>query len=76
MLNQLPEHVRRQAREAYRRFEGNPNYPGLNFKHVGGGLYSARIGRNYRAVGTFDGDDIVWFWVGDHEAYDRLLKMK
>jgi hypothetical protein len=24
--------------------------------------------------GSVQGDDIVWFWIGKHEEYERLLK--
>lgn len=29
---------------------------------------------HYRAVGTVDGNEIVWFWIGSHAEYDYLLK--
>ena len=32
------------------------------------------ISRNYRAVGVLAGDEIVWFWIGAHSDYARLLK--
>ena len=59
----LPEHVRRQAREAYRLFEQNPYHPSLRFRQVHSTrpIYSARININYRALGVRDGDDIIWF---------------
>ncbi len=74
-LAQLPEHVRRQAKEAYRFFRRNPNHPGLRFKqvHATQPIYSARITIDYRAVGVVEGDGIVWFWIGPHAEYDRLL---
>ncbi|WP_445305851.1 ParE family toxin-like protein [Microcoleus sp. Z1_B2] len=45
--------VQEQAREAYRQFKENQNYPSLRFKKVHPELpiYSARISNNYRAVG-------------------------
>ncbi|XZN93294.1 MAG: hypothetical protein ACM65M_10925 [Microcoleus sp.] len=64
-----------QTREAYRQFQENPSYPSLRFKKVPPELpiYSARISNNYRAVGQLDGDTAIWFWVGSHAEYDRLL---
>jgi hypothetical protein len=75
LLTALPEQVRRQAREAYRRFQQDPNLPGLEFKRVHAKLpiYSARIGIHYRAVGTMSNDEIVWFWVGSRGDYGALL---
>ncbi len=47
----LPEHVRRRAREAYRRFKSDPTHPSLRFKkvHATEPIYAARVGLGYRA---------------------------
>jgi hypothetical protein len=76
LLAALPAHVRRQAQEAYRLFQGNPAHPGLHFKqvHPDPPIYSARVGIGYRAVGALDGDTIIWFWIGSHADYDKLLQ--
>jgi len=68
--------VRTRARQAYRLFSDNPSHPGLQFKRVHPTLpiYSARIGLGYRAVATVDGDEAIWFWIGTHPEYERLLK--
>ena len=72
----LPEHVQRRAREAYRRFKDNPSHPSLHFKqvHATQPVYAARVGLGYRALGVIDGDAVVWFWIGAHAEYDRLLR--
>ncbi|BAY20409.1 hypothetical protein NIES2100_01500 [Calothrix sp. NIES-2100] len=72
----LPEAVQEQTRVAYRQFKEDPSYPSLRFKKVHPELpiYSARISKNYRAVGQLDGDTVIWFWVGSHTEYDRLLE--
>jgi hypothetical protein len=33
-----------------------------------------RVGLRYRALGVEVDDGIVWFWIGSHSDYDRLLK--
>jgi ABC-type phosphonate transport system ATPase subunit len=75
LLAALPEHVRRQAREAYRIFHQNPAHPGLRFKlvHADPPIYSARLGIGHRAVGALDGDTVIWYWIGSHAEYDKLL---
>ena len=75
MYANLPEQVRLQSLRAYQLFRRNPSHPGLNFKRVDdeNNIYSARIGRGYRALGQLDGSDIVWFWIGPHSEYDRLV---
>lgn len=78
MFGALPADVREQARAAYRLFRSNPRHPGLNFKRVHGTdrFVSARVGRSYRAVGILTRvDEVVWFWIGPHEQYEKLLYM-
>ena len=71
----LPKKVQDQTREAYRLFKRDVNHPSLRFKKVHPTLpiYSARVSKNYRAVGQLEGDTLIWFWVGSHTEYDRLL---
>jgi len=71
----LPEQVQEQTRKAYRQFKQEPNHPSLRFKKVHPELpiYSARISKNYRAVGQLDENVVIWFWVGSHAEYDKLL---
>ncbi len=75
MLDALPETVRKQAREAYRLFAQNSGHPGLQFKKLFDRppIYSARVGIGYRAVGVMKPNKIVWFWIGSHADYDKLI---
>lgn len=75
-LRKLPNRVRRAARSAYRQFRDNPHHESLHFKKLNtkNPVWSARITRDYRAVGVFDGETIVWFWIGTHEQYDQLIR--
>ena len=67
--------MQKQAREAYRHFQAVPNYPGLRFKkvHPTKPIYSARVGKGHRAVGVLESDEIVWFWIGSHKEYERII---
>jgi len=71
----LPSDIQRDAKRAYRLFLNNPAYPGLQFKKLEGedNIYSARIGLAYRALGVMNQDRIVWYWIGSHSEYDRLV---
>ncbi|WP_071990921.1 hypothetical protein [Picosynechococcus sp. NKBG15041c] len=71
----LPDSVQKQARHAYQQFQEDSAHPSLRFKQVHPNLpiYSARINKNYRAVGQRNGDTMIWFWIGSHAEYDRLL---
>ncbi len=72
---QLPPQVQQQARFAYRQFIQNTRHPSLRFKKVHPQLpiYSVRVGKSYRAVGQLNQDTVIWFWIGSHGEYDRLL---
>jgi hypothetical protein len=72
----LPPTVREQARAAYRLFRQNPYHPGLQFKQVSPNrpIYSVRVSTDYRALGRREDDNtIVWYWIGSHADYDKLL---
>jgi len=74
-LKQLPHHVQRQARQAYRLFKQNPYHPSLHFKqvHPARPIYSVRISRDYRAVGIREENVVIWFWIGVHADYEKLI---
>ena len=75
LFSELPESVQRQANEAYRLFRANPSHPGLSFKQVSsnGPLYSVRVGIHYRALAIRKPDHLLWFWIGSHADYDKML---
>lgn len=72
----LPPQVQTQANKAYRQFQTDPAYPGLDFKQVSstGPTFSARIGIHYRALAIRRQDGWLWFWIGSHAEYDQLLQ--
>ncbi len=72
----LPARAQRQARESYRLFRENPTHPGLRLKQVCREplVYSARVGIGYRSLGAVAGNEVIWFWIGTHADYDRLLE--
>ena len=76
LLSDLPKAVQSQAKIAYRLFLANAAHPGLRFKMVypTPPTYSARVGIGHRAVGVLDGDTVIWFWIGSHADYDKLLR--
>lgn len=72
----LPVEVRRRAYRAYRLWRSYPLAQGLYFKRVSDAepIYSVRIGLEYRALGLLEGDTIYWYFIGDHNDYERELK--
>lgn len=71
----LPKQVQHQAKDAYKQFQNDPFYPSLRFKRVHSTkpIYSVRINVEYRAVGIQDEHAIIWFWIGGHDDYVKLL---
>jgi len=54
----------------------NPDHPSLRFKKVHSRLpiYSVRVDLDWRAVGILEGDVVIWFWIGPHGEYEKLLR--
>ena len=75
LLADLPPNIRDSADAAYLLFAANPAHPSLRFKkvHTTEPIYSARVNLDYRAVGLVIDDMIVWFWIGKHGDYEKLL---
>ena len=68
----LPPDVQRLADANYALLKSDTHHPSLQFKKAGR-FWSVRVGLHYRALAVEDGDDVVWFWIGHHSEYDRLL---
>ena len=71
----LPDEIQARARRAYRLFRDHPEHPSLRFKKVAQleNVYSVRIGLGYRALGVLEGSTVIWFWIGSHADYDRMI---
>lgn len=76
LYNALPEETKQRADKSYALWQLNPQAHGLYFKRVGQRqpIYSVRIGNGYRSLGLLEGDTVIWFWIGSHDEYERLLK--
>jgi hypothetical protein len=76
LFDQLPHDIQQLAHHAYQQFLADPSYPGLDFKQVSkkGPTYSVRVGIHYRALAIRSADYWLWFWIGSHAEYDRLLQ--
>ena len=74
LYNDLPSDVQRQARKQYRLLRQNPQHPSLRFKPVSK-LWSARVNDDYRVLAVKREDAYVWFWIGPHHEYDKILNL-
>jgi len=68
----LPAATRRLADKQIRLWRENPRHPSLRFRRVGR-YWSARVSQEVRVLGVLDGDVVVWFWIGSHDEYERLV---
>lgn len=71
----LPQPIRQRARKAYRLWASNSAHPSLRFKCINQSedLWSVRITKGYRAI-AFKTDDVyTWFWIGNHDDYERFF---
>jgi mRNA-degrading endonuclease RelE of RelBE toxin-antitoxin system len=72
---QLAKDVQQLADKNFAVLQADPQHPSLHFKRVGRTkqLWSVRIGMHYRALAVQKPEGMVWFWIGTHAEYDRLL---
>jgi len=67
----LPQHIQKLAHEKFTLFQSNPYHPSIGFKKKGS-VYTAEIGRSYRALARERNGDYYWFWIGTHEDYNKF----
>ncbi|NLG85476.1 MAG: hypothetical protein GX493_12920 [Firmicutes bacterium] len=74
-FRKLPSRIQRLARKSYRLWREDPTHPGLQFKLIGKRkpVYAIRVGIGWRALGIKIDDGIVWFWIGSHADYEKLI---
>jgi hypothetical protein len=68
----LPAAIRRLADRCFEQLKQDPNYPSLHFKKVGR-FWSVRVGAHYRAIGVQSSEETLWFWIGSHADYDKMI---
>jgi hypothetical protein len=69
----LPEAIQRIADKNYQFLRSDPAHPSLHFKEIEDGLWSARVGKHYRALAFLEEDGYYWFWIVSHTEYDRFM---
>lgn len=71
--SELPEDVRRRANKQFELLTNDPAHPSVHLKPVGA-FWSARVSDAVRALSVRHENTFFWFWVGNHDDYERLLK--
>jgi len=71
----LPSQIRELADKNFALLKENPQHPSLHIKKTGK-YWSVRVGMRHRALAVEAEDGLLWFWMGTHSEYDKLLKYK
>mgnify|MGYP006310408741 CR=1 FL=1 len=53
--------------------KNNIRHPSLKLKKVSE-FWSVRIGIKYRALAVEIKEGLIWFWIGNHHDYDKMLQ--
>lgn len=68
----LPETVRALADKSYALLKADPHHSSLRLKKVGR-YWSVRVGLRHRALAVGVDKGLLWFWIGSHADYDKLI---
>jgi hypothetical protein len=71
--DQLPGEIQKLADKNFALLKVNPFHSSLRFKRIGD-IWSVRVGLHYRALATEIDGGMLWFWIGSHASYDKLLE--
>jgi hypothetical protein len=69
----LRAEIRELADKNFELLKADPQHPSLHFKKIGK-LWSVRVGLHHRALGLDKGESVVWFWIGSHSEYNKLVR--
>jgi len=68
----LPDEIQRLADKEFALLKMDPRHPSLCLKKVGN-FWSVRVGLRYRALAKERAEGLVWFFIGPHKSYDKLI---
>jgi hypothetical protein len=69
---ELPSTVQEVADKNFKLLKSDSKHRSLRFKKVGK-YWSVRAGKKYRALGIDVEKGILWFWIGSHAEYDKMV---
>lgn len=72
LYENLPKHIQDLADKNFALLKENPRHPSLRLKMVNR-YWSVRVGAKYRALAVEMEEGLLWFWIGTHAEYDKLL---
>jgi hypothetical protein len=72
LFNSLPAEVQARARKQFVLWLADHGHPSLHFKKVGP-YWSVRVDGSHRALGIERDGNILWFFIGAHDAYEGQI---
>ncbi len=69
----LPIDIQEKADKAFAQVKADPTHPSIQLKKVGR-YWSARVDLTCRALAVEVDDGLLWFWIGHHDEYERIIK--
>ncbi len=69
----LPPAIQELADKNFEILKSDSQHPSLHLKKVGR-YWSARVGRRYRTLAVETKKGLIWFWIGTHPEYDKLVR--
>lgn len=73
--NALPKDVKETADKAFDLWRADQSHPSIQFKKLKAQtqpVWEARVGADYRAFCTREGEDYIWFWIGSKAEAKKL----
>ncbi len=70
---QLTPAHQKLADKYFQLLKSDPRHPSLHLKKVGR-FWSARVGKKHRTVAVETEAGLIWFWIGTHREYDKLIR--
>ena len=70
--NELPLDIQKLAKLQFELLKVDPNHPSLHLKKINS-FWSVRVNQDYRALGKEINSGMIWFWIGSHKDYDKLI---
>jgi hypothetical protein len=68
----LPQEIQDLADKKFALFRIDPFNPSLGFARKGA-VWTVDVGLRYRAIAWREDETLVWFWIGSHEDYNKLM---
>ena len=69
----LPKEVQDLSDKKFELLKQDSKHPSLHFKKIDK-YWSVRVGLNYRSLAIEVKGNTLWFWIGNHSDYDKLVK--